>query len=189
MDNFRRSNLTVIHGGKTNGQLWRMIQISISSLDVWRRAIISHECTMKELHQLIQISMNWKGNLRFRFYCETADGGKQYLHDKIKLGDIDFHGKKELVYEYGPKWNIKVIIMSSYQGSNNEVTRFVAGDGAAPPETVEGPRHFNRILAYLESGSAVEKQSALRELGSDFTQGLFDLEKVNRRLREIRPES
>jgi hypothetical protein len=184
MDNFRRSNLTVIHGGKNSGQLWRMIQISIISLDVWRRAIISHECTMEELHRLIQIGMDWKGKLRFRFYCETPDGGRQYLHDKIKLGDIDFRGKKELIYEYGPKWNIKVIIMSSYQPAKDEVTRFVAGDGAAPPETVDGPRQFSKILASLEAGGNVEKQSAQRELGSDFVPGVFDLEKANRSLRD-----
>jgi len=188
MDNFRRSNLTVIHGGKNSGQLWRMIQISISGLDIWRRAIISHECTLGELHQLIRISMNWEGNLRFRFYCEMPDGGKQYLHDKMKLGDIDFQGKKELMYEYGPKWNINIIIMSSYQPAKDDITRFVAGDGAAPPETISGPRHFNRIIAFLETGSNAEKQSALRELGADFVPGFFDLEKANRNLRAVLPK-
>ena len=188
MDNFRRSNLTVIHGGKNSGQLWRMIQISISGLDVWRRAIISHECTLGELHQLIRAGMNWEGNFRFRFYCETPDGGKQYLHDKMKLNDIDFHGKKELIYEYGPKWNIKVIIMSSYQSAKDDVTRFVAGDGAAPPEIIGGPRHFNKILASLETGGNTEKQSALRELGADFVPGFFDLEKANRNLRAALPK-
>jgi hypothetical protein len=184
MDNFRRSNLTVIHGGKTSGQLWRMIQISITGIDVWRRALISHECTMGELHKLIQVGMGWKGSLRFRFYCETPDGGKQFLHDKIMLGDIDFRGKKELIYEYGQKWNVKVIIMSSYQPAKDEVTRFVAGDGAAPPESVNGPRRFNMMLSSIESGGA-EKQSALRELGADFIPGVFDLEKTNRNLRAV----
>jgi hypothetical protein len=183
MDNFRRSNLTVIHGGKTSGQLWRMIQISVSSLDVWRRAIVSHECTMEELHKLIQIGMNWKNNLRFRFYCETPDGGKEYLHDKIKLGDIDFRGKKELIYEYGPKWTVKIIIMSSYQPAKNEETRFVAGDGVAPPEQVDGPRHFRRLLVSFETGGNMEKQSAMRELGQDFVSDGFDLEKMNQSLR------
>jgi hypothetical protein len=183
MDNFRRSNLTLIHGGKTSGQLWRMIQISISGLEIWRRAIISHECTMEELHRLIQIAMDWKNNLRFRFYCETPDGGKEYLHDKIELGDIDFRGKKELAYEYGGKWNVKVIIMSSYQPAKNEETRFVAGEGASPPEQIDGPRHFNRLVGFLETGSYSEKQSAKRELGFDFNINSFDLEKLNRNLR------
>jgi hypothetical protein len=193
MDNFRRSNLTLIHGGKTpvrpQGQFWRMIQISISGLEVWRRAIISHECTMEQLHRLIQTGMNWSGNMRFRFYCDTQDGGKEYLHDKIKLGDIDFHGKKELVYEYGPKWNVKVILMSSYQPANNEVTRFVAGDGAAPPEHVDGPRHFRRLLGSLEIGSNSDKQAARHELGDEFVPGIFDLDKMNQKLREIFPDT
>jgi len=188
MDNFRRSNLTLIHGGKSasdyNGQFWRMIQISITGLEVWRRAIISHECTMEELHNLILIGMNWKGEMRFRFYSETPEGGKEYLHDKIKLGDIDFPAKKELVYEYGSKWNVKIIIMSSYQPVKNEVTRFVAGDGAAPPEHVDGPRHFRRLLGSLEMGLNSEKQTAQRELGSDFMPGVFDLDKMNQDLRE-----
>ena len=188
MDNFRRSNLTLIHGGKSSsdfkGQFWRMIQISITGLEVWRRAIISHDSAMEELHLLIQIGMKWKSELRFRFYCETPEGGKEYLHDKIKLGDIDFRGKKELIYEYGSKWNVKIIIMSSYQPAKNEVTRFVAGDGAAPPEHVDGPRHFRRLLSSLELGSSAEKQSAQRELGTDFTPGVFDLDKMNQSLRE-----
>jgi hypothetical protein len=183
MDNFRRSSLTVIHGGKSSGQLWRMIQISITGLDVWRRAIVSHECTMEELHKLIQIGMNWRSDLRFRFCCETPDGGKEYLHDKIKLGDIDFRGKKELIYEYGSKWNVKIIIMSSYQPAKDDVMRFVAGEGTAPPEQVDGPRHFRRLIDSLETGGITERQSASHELGADFVPGVFDIDKMNRSLR------
>jgi hypothetical protein len=198
MDNFRRSNLTIIHGGNSAGPLWWMIQISISGLDVWRRAIISHEITMAELHQLIQISMNWKGKLRFRFCCaapstDEKTDNKQYLHDTIKLGDIDFHGKKELVYEYGSKWVIRVLIMSSYQSGKDEIPRFVAGDGAAPPEQIDGPRQFNRLLnsigaglsggGFSENSASSEKQFALHQLGDDFAQG-FDLDSINRKLRE-----
>jgi hypothetical protein len=184
MENFRRSNLTVIHGGKTSnwrGQLWRMIQISIVSLDVWRRAIISHECTMEELHQLIRIGMDWSGNLRFRFYCETPDGGKDYLHDKIKLGDINFRGKKEIVYEYA-KWTVKIIIMSSYQPANIEKTRFIAGDGAAPPENVDGPRHFKRLQAVQHTS-----KSSQQEFGLEFVPDGFNMEKMNHKLHEFFP--
>jgi len=183
MDNFRRSNLTVIHGGRNTGPLFRMIQISISGLDVWRRAIITHEYTMAELHKLIQISMGWKGHLSFRFYCETPEGDKEYLRDTIKLGDIDFRGKKEIIYEYGTKWLIKIMIMSSYQPANDEAARFVAGDGAAPPEQIDGPRHFNKLIYYLEIGGDNEKQSAQNELGLDFVSGQFDLDQINRNLQ------
>jgi len=203
MDNYRRSNLTVIHGGKNSGQLWRMIQISISGLDVWRRAIVSHECTMEELHKLIQTGMEWKDTLRFRFFCETPVTSsanqrfeasnlytdrtehKEYLHDKMKLGDIDFRGKKELFYEYGAKWNVGILIMSSYQPAKDDLCRFVAGDGAAPPEHIDGVRHFRKLLFSLETGGNTEKTSARSELGADFVPGQFDLEKLNRNLRTV----
>jgi len=192
MDSFRRSNLTVIHGGKISGQLWRMIQIGITGLDVWRRAIVSHECNMEELHKLVQVGMDWSGQLRFRFYTETPDGGKEYLHDKIKLGDIDFRGKKELIYEYGVKWTVKIIIMSSYQPEKKDVTRFVAGEGAAPPEQVDGVRHFRRLLAAqqhssIEAGSSTENKTPQIESGQEFAPCIFDLDKINRNLREIFP--
>lgn len=182
MDNYRRSNLTVIHSGGTGGQVWQMIQISICGLDVWRRAIVSYECTMKELHQLIQIGMDWKDTMSFRFFYETSDGRKEYLHDQMKLGDIDFQGKKELVYEYGAKWNVNIIIMSSYQSAKNETPRFIAGDNAPPPEQVDGPRHFRKLLLFYESGSNPDKQSAHNELGENFTPD-FELDKINRNLR------
>jgi len=202
MDNFRRSNLTVIHGGKNSGHLWRMIQISIFGLDVWRRAIVTHECTMEELHKLIQTGMEWKDTLRFRFFCEipaasaesppkkiTGGGSfhdnKEYLHDKMKLGDIDFRGKKELFYEYGSKWNVSILIMSSYQPVKDDFCRFIAGDGAAPPEHIDGVRHFRKLLFSLETGGNAEKTSARHELGADFVPGQFDLEKLNRNLRIV----
>ena len=183
MDNYRRSNLTLIHGGKQAGQLWRMIQISITSLDVWRRAIISHDASMEELHMMIQVGMNWNGGLRYRFYCETPDGGKEYLHNKIKLGDIDFRAKKELIYEYGAKWNVKIMIMSSYQPAKDESARFIAGEGTAPPEQIDGPRHYKKLINFIESGRT-EKQFAQNELGKNFETGFFDLDKLNGKLRE-----
>jgi hypothetical protein len=182
MDNFRRSNLTIIHGGKDAEKLWHIIQISISGLNIWRRAFISHECTIEELHRLIQIGMDWKNTYRHRFYYENTSSGKHYLHEKIKIDTIDFRGKKELIYEYGTQWIIKVMIMSSYQPAKNEAVRFVAGEGAAPPETIGGSRHFVRLLAALESGSNAERQAAIGELGADFMPGWFDPEKCNRNL-------
>jgi hypothetical protein len=183
LDNYRRSSLTVIHSGGTNGQLWQKIQISICGLDVWRRAVISCECTIKELHRLIQAGMGWKDTMSFRFYCETPDGSKEYQHDQKKLGDIDFPGKKELGYEYG-KWNVSIIMMSSYQPVKNETSCFTGGENAAPPEQIDGPRHFRKLLFFLESGNNANKQNALRELGDSFETN-FNLEKTNRSLHAL----
>jgi hypothetical protein len=147
---------------------------------------------MEELHILIQVGMDWsdKANVKglskqsFRFYCETPEGAKDYLYNKVKLCDVRFHGKKEIVYEYA-KWTVKIIIMSSYQPANNEKTRFIAGEGKAPPEQVEGPRHLKKLLYSLETGSQTERQSIRYELGQDFISGSFDLDVLNRNLQAV----
>jgi hypothetical protein len=139
---------------------------------------------MEELHQLILICMGWTGTLRFRFYCETSDGEKKYLNDKFKLSEIDFRGKKEIVYEYGSKWDVNILVMSTHDSAKDEKARFIAGEGSAPPEQIDGPMHFKKLLINLEAGGNSERQSAQRELGEGFT-GVFDLEKTNRNLRAV----
>jgi hypothetical protein len=92
-----------------------------------------------------------------------------------------------MLYEYGAKWTVKVILLSSYKPAKDEAPRFVAGAGAAPPEAVSGPLRFRRILAALETGSAMEKQAALHELGSDFVPGLFEMNRYNQLLNSAYP--
>ena len=79
------------------------------------------------------------------------------------------------------------MLLSAYQPSKNEGIRFVAGEGAAPPEVVGGPLRFRRILSAITSSNNAEKQAALQEVGSDFAPDLFDMERCNKRLRETYP--
>jgi hypothetical protein len=187
MDNFRRSNLTLIHGQGTTGRLWRIIQISLQGLDVWRRALIPQDFPLCDLHQLIQISMEWKNSLQYRFCMETPESQTEYIDNNIKINEIDFHGKKELYYEYGSHWTVSIMIMSSYQSSKNETVRLVTGAGAAPPENIAGTRHLQKVLNAAESGSIIEKQAALRELGGTGLNSFFELDKYNHILRKVFP--
>jgi hypothetical protein len=183
LDSFRINNLTVIKGGSgvSRAESWRAIQISVSGTEVWRRVLSPETYSLRDLHRLIQASLDWRNNSPYQFSCEYSDGdrNRKRLADKKSIGELCDEGISELLYEYGPSWTIKIIILSPYQGRKDEVIRCVAGAGAAPPETVPGPLRFRRILSSLESGSDAEKQAARHELGPDFVPGLFDLEKCN----------
>jgi hypothetical protein len=185
MNNFRRNNLTLVRSDKDNTlkESWRLAQISISGTDVWRRVLVSGNRMLEDLHQIIQVCMEWKDSYRHRFYTEAAGGiDRNNLDDKMKIRDVCDQGISELQYEYGTKWNVKVIFLSPYTPGKDEVIRCVAGEGAAPPETVSGPLRFRKILSILEGGSDMEKQAALHELGPGFIPGLFDMEKCNRNM-------
>ena len=188
MDNFRRNNLQVIHGGRNKAveDSWWTIQISISGTDVWRRALVPGACALEDLHLLIQTSMDWKNNYRYRFVHESPDStDRKQLHDKIRIKELREQSITELLYEYGTKWDVKIIILSPGQPGNDKVIRCVAGAGAAPPEVIGGPLRFRRMLNVLENGSDMEKQAALHELGPDFVPGLFELERCNRNLNTV----
>jgi hypothetical protein len=190
MNNFRQSNLTLIHNGKDNTlrDSWQAAQISIDGTDVWRRVLVPGNQRLEDLHRIIQICLEWKNSYRHRFYT-AAPGGldRNNLDDKIKIWEICNQGVSELQYEYGTKWNIKVIFLSPYQPGKEETIRCVAGEGTAPPEVIGGPLRFCKILGILEKGNDMEKQAALHELGPDFVPGLFDMEKCNREFTSAYP--
>ncbi|MDR0316353.1 MAG: plasmid pRiA4b ORF-3 family protein [Treponema sp.] len=188
MDNFRRSNLQIVRTGKDDlpEPAWQSIQISISGIDVWRRVLIPGDCKLEQLHRMIQTSLDWKDSYRHRFSSDdhgTMD--KNIFDDKMQIQDVRAQGISELQYEYGTKWNVRIILLSPYQPGKSEAIRCVAGEGAAPPEIISGPLRFRKILGTLENGSDTEKQAALHELGPEFVPGLFDLEKCNRNLNSL----
>jgi len=136
-----------------------------------------------DLHNIIQISLDWKDGYRHCFYTEGPGGmDRKNLDEKMRIKEAYEQGYTELQYEYGNKWNVKAILLSPYLPGKKEMIRFVAGEGAAPPEIIGGPMRFRKILGALEAGGETEKQAALQELGSGFDPDLFDMEKYNRNL-------
>jgi len=185
MNSFRRTNLMLVRG-KGDGvstDVWRTMQICIGGTDVWRRVLVPKEWKLADLHKLIQITLDWNDSYQHRFFLEDgSSSGLKILDDNVKIFEICDHGINELQYEYGAKWNIKVIMLSLYQPEQKETIRCVAGEGAAPPENIGGPLRFRKILGSIEWGSEIEKQTALLELGPEFDPELFDIEKCNRKI-------
>jgi hypothetical protein len=193
MNNFRRRNLLLIRTGKDGApvETWQAVQISIVGTDVWRRLQLPVDRRLEDLHRLIQICMNWKDSYRHRFFTGASSGiesmDRKNLDDKMKIKDVCDSGMAELLYEYGNKWSVNVIMLSLYQPGKEEMIRCVAGEGAAPPEIIGGPLRFRKILHSIANGSDMEKQAALHEIGPDFVQGLFDMESCNNTIHSVFP--
>jgi hypothetical protein len=189
MDNFRRNRLSVVRGRSFGGGAgaWRTVQISIGGIDVWRRAAVPESCRLEELHRIIQIGMDWQDSFTCRFSIEPPEGipGRKILAKELRLEDLAAQGISELLYEYGNKWTIKIILMASYEAKKGEAIRYVAGEGAAPPERVEGPLRFRKLLGSLEGVNDVEREAARQELGPGFEPHRFDVDQCNRKLGPV----
>ena len=183
MNNFRRSNLTVIRNDSVSNKAWLAAQIGISGTDIWRRVVIPGSWILQDLHDMIQTCMDWKNTFRHRFFAgKSADVDKKELDDKLKLRDVFDQGFVELEYEYGSKWTVKVLLLPQKAGKDEEI-RCVAGEGASPPEVIGGHLRFKKVINALKNGNDIEKQSAKLELGADFKPDYFDLERCNLNLR------
>jgi hypothetical protein len=187
LDNFRRNHLSLVSAGPgvSASNSWWAVQISVSGTDVWRRALVPETFTLDELHRLVQAALDWSNAALYRFSFTDSTQSITKLRYNIQIGEMCDMGITELLYEYGTVWTVKLIFHSPYEAGKDEVIRFVTGAGAAPPENIAGPLRFRRIMTVLDTGTDAERQEALRELGSGFVPGLFDIDKCNHNLVSI----
>jgi hypothetical protein len=205
-DSFRRNKLAVVHGGRNSGTvIERLLQLSIGGIDVWRRIIVEESCTLGKLHHIIQTVFGWRNSQIFRFGAGRASekkpaGAGGFRGDSSAPSILEFPGNDrpldlntqikaleeenivDLLYEYGPKWTVRIMVLSRYDTPEGRPVRCVAGAGAAPPEFINGPLKFKRALTALESGNDSERYGAREELGIEFNPDEFDLEACNRSL-------
>jgi hypothetical protein len=176
----RRNSFSVVNPRKAgNSSPWRMIQISIGGTAVWRRVTVPENFHLADLHVIIQTVFNWTGQFAYRFNVDKPVQGVDdtgVLEKSLAIGELGSEGIGEISYEYGNSWTVKVIILPRYDGDEGETLRCVAGEGAAPPETVEGPLRFRKDISALEWGADKEREAARQELGSGFKPGHFDID-------------
>jgi hypothetical protein len=192
LDSFRQNNLSVVKAAKTgDGLEWCILQVSLGGTDVWRRLVIPESCRLRELHGIIQALLGWKGEYGYHFALEEQGsrnlprGVSGRLEPDLVLGEIGLEGKNSLLYEYGSKWTVKILLLSRYENGEQPGIRCMAGAAAAPPEYIDGPMRFRRYVAALEKGADAERELALRELGRDFDSQAFDLDVCNRSLASV----
>ncbi|MDR1324913.1 MAG: plasmid pRiA4b ORF-3 family protein [Treponema sp.] len=176
MDNFRQRTFSVVRNIDSNSGEGRIVQISVTGTDVWRRLDMSGSYSLLDTHHIIQTLFNWKDAYGFRFLS-----GDKTLDSKLCLNELN--GTMEISYEYGPKWIVKLMFLSA-SGLDKGV-RCIAGVGSAPPETLDGPIRFRRYLDILENGSPSEKRKIQQELGEDFDPTAFNIETCNTMLKEF----
>ncbi|GHV71939.1 hypothetical protein AGMMS49928_26330 [Spirochaetia bacterium] len=187
LNSFRRNKLSVVKGNipQTPG---RLVQISIGGVNVWRRIIIPEILSLKDFHLVIQAALGWGNTRSYKFIIEktqTESGLEKEPPPDLPIGELGAQEVMELLYEYGDKWTVKIILLSRYEGEAGEKVRCVAGAGTAPPETVEGPLRFRKFLRSLERGNDIDRRTAQEELGMNFDPDFFDLTICNQRIDRI----
>ncbi|MDR0556717.1 MAG: plasmid pRiA4b ORF-3 family protein [Treponema sp.] len=183
---FRKSNIYLVkNDGKQKG---RLLQIGIGGTDVWRRIIVPEAYTLEDIHLVIQKLFSWKNELPHRFTrggaSENGELETPPIETDVTIRELNAQRMLDVNYEYGELWNVKIIMLSPEESEKPALC--VAGENAAPPETINGPVRFRKDIFALESGTAEEKQAAEKKLGAGFDPHFFDIDQCNSMLGEMR---
>lgn len=170
------------------------LKISLQHISppIWRRVEVN-DCDLEELHEIIQIVMDWDDMHPHAFVI----GGEQYgTHGEcdydsrfVRLSEIVEQGHTRFQYDYdfGDDWKDIIEIektLSSEQGVR--YPRCVKGERACPPEDSGGPHGYPYLLEKLQDPEHEEHDEALEWVGDDFDPEKFDVEETNGGLLRLR---
>ena len=133
------------------------LKISLQHISppIWRRVQMD-DCTLDELHDIIQIAMGWDDEHMFAFvidgeqYGDVQRGG-DFEHDSrsVRLSDLAEQGHTRFRYDYdfGNDWKHAIEIEKTLPAEKGVCyPRCVKGERACPPEDSGGPYEYPYFL-------------------------------------------
>lgn len=172
-----------------------IFQLKISLEDIsppiWRRVQTS-DCTLEDLHQIIQMVMDWDDMHMHAF----AINGEQYGNFR-RGGEFDYDSRfvwiSEVVeerqsqfhydYDFGDNWRHVIEVEKTLPAEEGiRYPRCVDGVCACPPEDSGGPYDYPFFLEKLQDPDHEEHADALEWVGEGFDPEAFDLDEANKGL-------
>ena len=169
-----------------------------SEPEIWRRFIVP-DCTLEDLHDVLQRVMGWTDDHLHAFstgkkdYTPSGESGfrtceKTSWHTISSV--LPECRDEPLVYEYdfGDSWTHALTVEETLPPAPGEYPVCLEGCGACPPEDTGGIWRYNDLVAALRDREGEDYADAVEWFGEEFDPGRFDIEKVNRHLAALRPK-
>ena len=161
---------------------------------IWRRVQMD-DCTLNELHDIIQIAMGWEDEHMHAFVTDGEEYGNPRLGSEaeydsrfVPLSKIVEQGCSRFCYDYdfGDDWKHIIEIEKTLPAEKGVCyPRCVKGERACPPEDCGGPYGYPYFLDKIQDPK-YEEHEALEWVGEKFDPEEFDLGEVNEELYYLR---
>ena len=162
---------------------------------IWRRVQMD-DCSLDELHDIIQIAMGWEDEHMHAFVIDGAQYGDiqrggDFDHDSrsVQLSDLVQQGHKRFRYDYdfGDDWTHTIDIEKTLPAEEGVYYPWcVKGERACPPEDCGGPYGYLDLLEILSNPQHDEYAERLEWVGGQCDPEKFDLEVINADLYYLR---
>ena len=165
---------------------------------IWRR-IHTQDCTLVELHDLLQVTMGWEFEHLYRFiiggvkYADLDMANQEDAQDacETNLSEIlpaqNRRPRFHYEYDFGDQWMHQLVVeerLPPEQGVKYPIC--VEGQRACPPEDCGGPWGYPGFVEAISNPDHRQHEEMLEWVGGEFDPERFDLESVNKELRRLR---
>lgn len=159
---------------------------------IWRR-LQTNDCSLDELHDIIQVCMGWEDEHMYAFVIEGdefgSSGEAEYDSRYVRLSEVveEGHTRFRYDYDFGDDWRHTIDIEKTLPAEEGvRYPRCVKGERACPPENCGGPYGYPYFLDKIEDPEHEEHDDALEWVEDEFDPEEFDLDEVNEGLHHLR---
>jgi hypothetical protein len=164
---------------------------------IWREVEVPTSITLKVLHDIIQIVMDWFDYHIWGFAIGDQQFGPPMDVDwgdgphkdaaKVRLRDV-LRPRKAVIgytYDFGDSWEVRLTVTNIRQAdANQHYPRLVRGEWAAPPEDCGGIPGFYELLDTLADPKRPDHDE-LREHFEGYDPNVVDIQIMNIALGRI----
>jgi len=170
------------------------LKITLEGVDppVWRRVEV-RDCTLAELHDVIQNAMGWDFSHLYSFQVGKREYGDPSMLDGAEGDDGDIclsdlveskNKKFSYTYDFGDDWKHEIKIEKTLPvESKAKYPRCTDGARACPPEDCGGAYGYGNFLEAVRDPKHEEHGEMLEWCGGKFDPEAFDVKRVNKALR------
>jgi hypothetical protein len=180
-----------------SGSIYQLkITLKGSDPPIWRRIQVP-DCTLGELHEILQVVMGWENShlhqfdIRGKRYGVTDDEGSDWDEEvkdeeKMSISLVAKTGRKvrfSYEYDFGDDWQHEVLVEKIVDpGPRVAYPRCIEGARACPPEDVGGIWGYPEFLEAIADRKHPDHSQMKEWVGGEFDPERFSLNEVNREL-------
>jgi hypothetical protein len=188
-----------IHSNQPRPAYVLRVSIEETTPSIWRELSVPADCTLGDLHGILQIAFGWENDHMHSFTVNSqeygmtdmgfGDGGDMTDEDDVCLYDLNLQVKQKFsyLYDFGDSWEheIRVSKIIPPEDENWDLTRprCLGGQRAGPLEDSGGVWGYESMLEILKDPNHKEYEE-IHEWAGDFDPEYLSLEEINARLAQ-----
>jgi hypothetical protein len=176
------------------------IKMTLNGIEppIWRR-VQTKDCTLEDLHALIQVTMGWEFEHLYRFTIGGVDYGDLGMTSDEEGEDAcgtylsailpaeNRRPRFSYEYDFGDGWIHRLIVEERFPPrAGVKYPICVVGQRASPPEDSGGPWAYSDFVEALNDPGHRRHAELLEWVGGEFDPERFDVQAVNNELRRLR---